>query len=69
MTIQNKAKAAIKKYQEPADKLSIGGYSTDSEDKRLSIYRSYDPTGGTGISQLLYMMLGGNQAKGEENEY
>ena len=47
-----------------------GGYTEESLEKRKAIYKRYDPTGGTGIiSQGLYMLTGGNQAKGEENEY
>lgn len=45
-----------------------GGYSTDSEEKRWDTFWSYDPAGGTGLSQLLYLSQG-NQSRGEENEY
>lgn len=52
-----------KKYDE-------GGYTEESLEKRKAIYRRYDPVGGTGlISQGLYMLSGGNQSRGEENEY
>lgn len=48
---------------------SEGGYSDDTKNSRLRKYRKYDPTGGLGVTQLLYMLLGGNQSRGEENEY
>lgn len=43
-----------------------GGWSEDSKKERLADYQSYNPVGGTGISQLFY---GSNTANGEENEY
>ena len=45
-----------------------GGWSEESREKREERYRKYDPTGNY-ILQPLYMLLGGNQAAGEENEY
>ena len=50
--------------------LDEGGYSKESVENRKAIHKRYDPTGGTGlITQGLYMITGGNQARGEENEY
>lgn len=47
-----------------------GGYSKESLEERKAIHKRYDPAGGTGlISQGLYMLMGGNQSRGEENEY
>ena len=47
---------------------SEGGY-TGGDLKRRVIRRVFDPTGGLGPSQLLYLSSGGNKSKGEENEY
>lgn len=49
---------------------SEGGCSNDTKNSRLRKYRRYDPTGGLGpITQGLYVLAGGNKARGEENEY
>lgn len=47
-----------------------GGYSENTRSQREKIHKRYDPAGGTGIiTQGLYVLQGGNQSKGEENEY
>ena len=47
-----------------------GGWSEESAEQRVRRYKRYDPTGGLGpITQGLYVLAGGNKAKGEENEY
>ena len=45
-----------------------GGWAAESREKREKRYHRYDPTGDY-ISQPFYMLIGGNQASGEENEY
>ena len=48
----------------------IGGYSSKSKLIRRIRRRLFDPAGGTGpISQGLYLIMGGNKSRGEENEY
>ena len=57
----------VKKYQGggPTDE---GGWSSKSRDTRESTAVRYDPAGGIGpISQGLYMLMGGNKSRGEEN--
>lgn len=47
-----------------------GGYTPESREKRETRYLRYDPAGGLGpITQGLYMIMGGNKSRGEENEY
>lgn len=46
-----------------------GGWSKESEEFRKNRYKMLDPTGRAGLSQILYLITGGNQARGEENEY
>lgn len=47
-----------------------GGYNKESLESRKEVYRRYDPTAGIDpFSQGLSILLGGNNAKGEENEY
>ena len=47
-----------------------GGWSEESLEQRSRRHKRYDPTGGLGpITQGLYILAGGNKAKGEENEY
>ena len=46
-----------------------GGYTEDSLEDREKAYKKNDPAGGVGLGQLLYRWLGGNQSRGEENEY
>ena len=47
-----------------------GGWSEESLVQRSRRHRRYDPTGGLGpITQGLYILAGGNKARGEENEY
>lgn len=45
-----------------------GGWSDNSRARRERRHDKYDPTGNY-ILQPLYMLMGGNQAAGEENEY
>ena len=45
-----------------------GGWSDNSRARRERRHDRYDPTGNY-ILQPLYMLMGGNQAAGEENEY
>lgn len=59
----------VKKYQGggPTDE---GGWSSKSRDTRESTAVRYDPAGGIGpISQGLYMLMGGNKSRGEENQF
>lgn len=47
-----------------------GGYSKESLEERKAKHKRYDPAGGTDLlSQGVYMLSGGNQSAGEENEY
>ena len=47
-----------------------GGWPIETRDKRESRAQRYDPAGGTGpITQGIYMLMGGNQSRGEENQY
>jgi hypothetical protein len=57
----------VKKYQRGGS-TDEGGWSSDSRDSRENTAARYDPAGGLGpISQGLYMLMGGNQSRGEEN--
>ena len=47
-----------------------GGWPIETRDKREARSQRYDPAGGTGpITQGIYMLMGGNQSRGEENQY
>lgn len=47
-----------------------GGWSEKSKTRRERRHRIYDPAGGIGpITQGVYMIMGGNKSRGEENEY
>lgn len=46
-----------------------GGWPEDTLKQRKRRYGRYDPVGGLGADQLLYMFFGGNHSSGEENEY
>lgn len=47
-----------------------GGWSKNTLEQRERRYKRYDPAGGLGpITQGVYVLMGGNQSEGEENEY
>lgn len=47
-----------------------GGWSEESKTRRERRYHRYDPAGGIGLfTQGIYMLMGGNQSRGEENQY
>ena len=69
ITSLDEIKNVYNKYAEGGD-LDEGGYTKESINERKAIHKRYDPAGGLGIiSQGVYMLSGGNQSRGEENEY
>lgn len=69
ITSLDEIKNVYNKYADGGE-LDEGGYTKESIKKRRVIHRIYDPAGGLGIiSQGAYILSGGNQSEGEENEY
>ena len=69
ITSLDEIKNVYNKYAEGGE-LDEGGYTKESINKRKATHKRYDPAGGLGpITQGLYMLSGGNQSRGEENEY